>query len=149
MKALSVHSVTPAVVPEGPVLQEILRAGRTRPCAGTTTPGPASATAAPRRGPATVRPGTSDSSTTNGKGTSMEIDEITELQHRKDVYESALKTLAQDRDALATKLECARNELAAVKDKFASAIAEYVELADRGIIRDSTIRELLKQLKAG
>ena len=80
----------------------------------------------------------------------MEIDEIcTELQHRKDVYESALKTLAQDRDALTTKLECARNELAAVKDKFASAIAEYVELADRGIIRDSTIRELLKQLKAG
>lgn len=80
----------------------------------------------------------------------MEIDEIcTELQHRRDVYESALKSLAADRAALATKLECTRNELESLKAQYASALADYVEMADRGIIRDSIIRDLFKRLRPG
>ena len=80
----------------------------------------------------------------------MEIDEIcSALQARKAQYEDAIKSLVADRDALAAKLECAQNELASVKEKYVAAIIEYVELADRGIIRDSIIRDLFKRLKIG
>lgn len=72
----------------------------------------------------------------------------TKLKQQCDQYETAIKSLTEDRDVLAARLKCARNELESLKAQYAASIAEYVELADRGIIRDSIIRELLKQLRA-
>lgn len=74
---------------------------------------------------------------------------IASLKEAVERVDNTIYLDAQEHARVVAERDAAKRELSAVKAKVVSAVSEYVELADRGIIRDSIIRDLLKQLKTG